>query len=196
MRGDVEQARRSGIMRFLRLMTVTDTRACRPIILDPVRTHPTHARRPAPGRRSRSPAGLPGHRPRPAGRAWPPPPAGRDPGHGRRRGAHRRPVGGRGRRVGLGYPPAGPGGAWRPPRGARPLLGAVRGHHPPDPGLPGRRGLGRGDRRVAGQPGGCRAVATDGRGGRQEATGLRRRRPPDAPAGGHGAHQPQGAGAT
>jgi DDE_Tnp_1-associated len=48
-------------MRFQRLMTVTDTRACRPIILDPVRAHPTHARRPAPGRRSRSPAGLPGH---------------------------------------------------------------------------------------------------------------------------------------
>ena len=67
--------------------------------------------------------------------------------------------------------PAGAGGAGRPPRGTRPLGGAHRGHDPPEPGPRGRRGPGRGDRRVAGRPWPPRPAATGGRGGRQDAAG-------------------------
>src|SRR5829696_7926904 len=84
----------------------------------------------------------------------------------------------RDRRVGRGCPPAGRRGAWRPPGRPRPLDGALRGHHPPDPGASGSRGAGRvigawlADRDHPGQR--RRAVAVDGktlrgarRGGRQ-----------------------------
>ena len=76
---------------------------------------------PAPGRRSPAPAGLPGRRPRPAKCSWPPPPAGRHPGHGRRRGAGRGAVDRRDRRVGRRRASAGPGRAGRPPPRPRPL---------------------------------------------------------------------------
>src|SRR5215211_1681186 len=62
-----------------RLMTATDTGACRAIIRDPSRPHPAHPRQLPPGDRSAAPAGLPRHDQRPAMSPWPTPPAGRDP---------------------------------------------------------------------------------------------------------------------
>jgi hypothetical protein len=109
-------------------MTRTDARACRPSIPDPSRPHPT-CPRPAPPRpRTPAPAGLPGQRPRPAGCPWPPPPAGRHPGLGGRRGAGRGAVDRRDRRVGHRRAPAGPGRARRPPPRSRPLQRPGRGH--------------------------------------------------------------------
>src|SRR5215211_2474720 len=87
-----------------RLMTATDTGAYRAIIRDSSRPHPARPRQLPPGDRSAAPAGLPGHDQRPARSPWPPPPAGRDPGHGRRGGAGRRTIDGRDRRVGCGCP--------------------------------------------------------------------------------------------
>src|SRR6266511_4040984 len=63
---------RPGSCGYHTLMIATDTRACRPIILDPSRPHPTHPRRPATTHRSAPPARLPRHDPRPANPPWPP----------------------------------------------------------------------------------------------------------------------------
>jgi hypothetical protein len=113
-------------------MTRTDARACRAIIPDPSRPDPPHPYQPArtPAHRSPAPAGLPRRRPRSASRPWAPPP-GRHSGHGRRRGAGRRPVHRRDRRLGRRRAPAGPGRAERPPRRPRAVRRPGRGHHPP-----------------------------------------------------------------
>ncbi len=83
---------------------------------DPTRPGPTGPRRPSPARRVPESARLPGQRPRPARPPWPPPPAHRDPGHGRRCGACRRTVDDRDCRMGRRRPPTSLGRARRPPR--------------------------------------------------------------------------------
>jgi hypothetical protein len=100
-------------------MTRTNARACRPIIPDPSRAHPTRPHRSpstSPGR-SATPAGLPGHHPRPASRRRAPPPVGHHPGPGSRRGPGRSAVDRSDRRMGRRLPPAGPRRAQRPPAG-------------------------------------------------------------------------------
>jgi hypothetical protein len=150
-----------------RLMTTTDPRACPSIILELIRPGLTRRCRPAPAGRSPAPAGVSRHDPRPTNPQRTATSAHRHPRLGRRRGLDRPPVPGHDRRVGRGCPAAGPGGARRPPRGAQPLGRALRGHHPPHPGPPGRRALGSAigawlaDRQTRNQR--RRAVAVDGK---------------------------------
>src|SRR5829696_1514812 len=175
------QARTARIMRFPQPHD-PDGRPCLPThhprSQPPWPTSPT----PTPPRQvNPAPAGLSRQRPRPASDPWPAPPAGRHPGPGRRRGAGRRPVDRRDRRMGCRCASARPGRAGRSPRRPRPLRRPRRGHHPPDPFPPGPDALAvavgawLADRDRGPGPAGAgrrRAVAVDGK-------TLRGAHPPD-----------------
>src|SRR5512133_3917447 len=127
---------------------------------------------------------------------WPPPPAHRHPGHGRRRGARRRPLDDRDRRMGRRHPPERPGRARRPPREPRPLQRPGRDHHPPGPGPPGPPSPGHGDRRLAWRARPPPAAPPGNRGRRQDAARRQTRRPAGPPAGRDGPHHPHRASPT
>ncbi len=135
------QTRTPKIMRFPQPHD-SDGRPCPPT--DHPRSQPPSptSRRPTRANSSKpkpAPARLPCRHSRSQGAFRPPPPTGCHPRLGGGCGAGRCPVVCRHRRVGRRCAPAGPRGARRPPRRARPLGSAGRDHHPPHPGPAGRR---------------------------------------------------------